>query len=870
MIFGRKPKAGLKVSELPHICSAPWKQVHTVPAGNVKTCCFSETVLGETKREDLTKIWNSANARRLRKEFMAGKMPKDCEKCWTAESRNGWSLRQKMNAEFPLQDSDLELTASDGTYQDFRPEYLDIRFSNLCSFRCRSCGIEFSSGWYEDQKAMHPREDFIRFQPAQAVREKLLAEVLPLLPYVKEIYFAGGEPLFNPEHYLILKELIRLGRKDIHLSYNTNLSIIKYGEHDVFELWRNFDHVTITGSIDAIGAKGEYIRKGSNWARIEENLKRIQAEFPHFSVSVCCTVSAFNVRAIPEIHRYFREQNLVEENRLYLNLVQEPQHLAVSILPDNYRQATIAALEAYKLDLPSLESPKNPDKWIRQGIDSVIGALKDPWNEKGYWKFLQWNKKLDKIREENLWDAIPEMRAIHPLMNAEVRATEKWQTARDPYRYLPETTCIMPFIHLCSSNQGHVTACCVAQGHSRKADGGRHRLGEQSIAEIWNADYLKTLRQDLIANRQNPACQSCWDEEKSGKFSKRQNDNVRFKQHYRRMQAEPDFPVYFEMKLGTNCNLRCRICSSTNSVKWLPEEVAYNRVRAIEPIIETSGSGKQVYKPNQGGLHSPIVQAELEAHLQEVQHFDFSGGEPFLSKEHWDLLEKCVATGNAGHISIHYNTNGTIFPKLEQLSLWKHFQNVDVMLSIDGIGKRFELQRNPAKWDVVEANIRKLRSLGNIMVHICHSVSALNLLYLPEFIEWAETEQIHYYLNLVHDPLYMNLRMLPPQVKTEIAASLEQFIERRPDIGMGNNVVGDLKGILDFMNSGSMEEQIPEFIQFMKDCDEYRGENFAETFPELHEMLLRALPAELPPSPYEPKVLPPRPDETGKELNPHA
>src|SRR5690606_13564279 len=153
-------------------------------------------------------------------------------------------------------------TASDGSHDKVNLTYFDVRFSNICNFKCRGCSPELSSAWQSDfEKAFglsFPK--YVSVSP----NPKLWAELHLLLETVEMAYFAGGEPLIMDDHYRVLDEFIKM-KKDVRLSYNTNLSRLTYRDKHICDYWNNFSDVQVGVSIDDMGRRGEYFRHGMEW-----------------------------------------------------------------------------------------------------------------------------------------------------------------------------------------------------------------------------------------------------------------------------------------------------------------------------------------------------------------------------------------------------------------------------------------------------------------------------------------------------------------------------------------------------------------------------------------------------------------------------
>ena len=94
------------------------------------------------------------------------------------------------------------------------------------------------------------------------------------------------------------------------------------------------------------------------------------------------------------------------------------------------------------------------------------------------------------------------------------------------------------------------------------------------------------------------------------------------------------------------------------------------------------------------------IMKDLSQSTKNAVHIDIGGGEPLIVDitEHFEYLQHFIDSGRAREISLHYNTNGTTFPKSDHIDIWKQFKKVDLQLSIDDTGKRFEYNRWPANW----------------------------------------------------------------------------------------------------------------------------------------------------------------------------
>jgi MoaA/NifB/PqqE/SkfB family radical SAM enzyme len=204
-----------------------------------------------------------------------------------------------------------------------------------------------------------------------------------------------------------------------------------------------------------------------------------------------------------------------------------------------------------------------------------------------------------------------------------------------------------------------------------------------------------------------------------------------------------------------------------------------------------------------------------------------------MIQEHFDLLQGLVNRGLAGHIEIHYNTNGTQWPEQAE-QIWSHFKIVEIAFSIDDVGARFEYQRTGAVWSEVVENINKFRLMRarhtNIQLQVCSTVNVFNVYYLEELATWIDTQAFDFvYWNMMHEAYYFSINTLPNATKQALTEKLQQC-------SVSNIHQKEFLRIADFMNNGA---SLDGFILRMKvaDLDRKRGQNLAVTEPEFAQLI---------------------------------
>lgn len=273
-------------------CILPFVHFYTQPDGEVKPCCIAEGFKNKQslREKSIEDIYNSDDFKQLRSDMMNGVRNKICDVCYKKEDNGETSPRHNFNNnniwELPEIKEDYSVPL------DF--QHIDIRFSNLCNFKCRMCNHNFSSHWYEDSQIIDDEGRYIyksgENKKVLKASETIVEDLIPYLGKVKSFYFAGGEPLIMPEHFKVLtwlynnlpvKEFIdrdqnKIEGRDLSLHYNTNLSVIKYDEQSLIDLWKGFKRVYLSISCDGVNEVGEYQRTGFKTQKFEENLKIIK------------------------------------------------------------------------------------------------------------------------------------------------------------------------------------------------------------------------------------------------------------------------------------------------------------------------------------------------------------------------------------------------------------------------------------------------------------------------------------------------------------------------------------------------------------------------------------------------------------------
>lgn len=366
--------------------------------------------------------------------------------------------------------------------------------------------------------------------------------------------------------------------------------------------------------------------------------------------------------------------------------------------------------------------------------------------------------------------------------------------------------CYSPWTNIDINTEGSISPCCKFR---QLETDNRVKIQNSSIAEYKSSELLTNVKKHFLNDQWPPECERCRVEEASGIQSKRLMDAERWKKQYQEYDLDNDTFVTASISLGNTCNLNCITCNPYSSSRWQKEySVIYGK--NIVPF--------HFYKKD--------FVSEFVENAQHVIHIDVSGGEPFLSgvPEQKELLRTYISNGQAQNISLHYTTNVTIFPDAEFWDLWQHFREIDLQLSIDGTGQQFEYIRHPAVWTEVSKNIAKYQAvtLANFRLSISHTVSAYNIYYLGDFVNWCASNHLPKpWLGKVHKPACLRPTVWPEHVRQAIAQRLESQSDP------------DLAPWIAMLNTVDDSMLYNEFLQHIDQHSAYRKLNFKDTFPEL-------------------------------------
>lgn len=392
-------------------CTFPWVHTHITPRKKIYPCCNTGYAddIGEYNQEKLITIMNKEELKTLRYNMMNNIPSKICTYCYDQEKIGSMSGRTYSLALFgDKTDELLSNTDVDGTLKDFKMYYYDIRFSNICNMKCRTCSPDFSSQWSKELNDIDKSWPIVFH--ADNNNSVLLNEVLDQIENTKFFYFAGGEPLLTEEHYIILEELLKRNITDVTLFYNTNLSNFVFKGKSVIDIWSKFKTVKLQASIDHYGERAEYIRHGTDWGIVESNLLTLSNQ-THVQYSVNTVLSIFNYPTLRDFYQYLIDKGIYKTPGWgwTLHKAFNPSWYMAQTLPRKIKNESKQQIyDLLKIKLLNDFCPQSYTM-IKEAYDFV--ESNDKWDENKN-LFLAKVAHQDKIRNESFVKTFPELQGM--------------------------------------------------------------------------------------------------------------------------------------------------------------------------------------------------------------------------------------------------------------------------------------------------------------------------------------------------------------------------------------------------------------------------------------------------------------------------
>ena len=429
----------------PSFCVLPWIHLATRPNGDMRICCVANAsgadsgdyTVGLVKKEngkpanfsrDLpTEAFNNDYMKSVRKTMLEGKVPASCTKCFKEEEEGiaskriwetgTWHLHEKIDIKELIAE-----TQADGAVP-YKLQYLDLRLGNTCNLKCIMCSPHDSSMWTPEHKKVYPlfqsplikkqmKWDTELHENTWYENPEFWNEVYDQIPNIKQLYFAGGEPLLIKEHKILLLEIIKRGyAKQISLRYNTNGILVN---EEIIEIWGQFKKVKVGVSLDGLGPRGEYIRYPLNWKTVEQNLVLLDNAPDNIQTNIAMAVQILNIKHVPDFIKWkvnmkFKKVNfdknaagqIMGGGLVGVHLVWIPTWMSLRVLPNED-----------KLEVRKLFAELQDWLWNHYTQDEEFWEI-NPYG----WK--RWEGILDWMDAEDHTNLLPDFREYISTMDAQ-------------------------------------------------------------------------------------------------------------------------------------------------------------------------------------------------------------------------------------------------------------------------------------------------------------------------------------------------------------------------------------------------------------------------------------------------------------------
>jgi hypothetical protein len=355
---------------------------------------------GDVRDESIFDIFASDRIRSVRQQMLAGDWPSECDACRRREDRGLESFRQVHNKKY---DRYYRQLVSNPQKLVPRIRSIDLRINNVCNFKCRSCCGFSSSNWFREHNLLYPEIPMARsvygIEDVLSFWDDFEQHIVPDL---EELHLAGGEPLVCEPHYRLLEKLISSGKTDVELYYDTNLSVMRFKQWDIVELWKHFPKLKLSLSLDGVGRQGEYIRHGLNYSEWVDHVTRLDRELPHAARMMHFVVSIFNIVDLKMHIRTILDGAFVAPDRIGFTFLEWPVYLRVQVLPKFLKDRVHREVSEMIGDPISFPEP------IRRQLEALLAFMTscDLYDQHAM-EFAVRTKLLDGIRGENAEEVFP-------------------------------------------------------------------------------------------------------------------------------------------------------------------------------------------------------------------------------------------------------------------------------------------------------------------------------------------------------------------------------------------------------------------------------------------------------------------------------
>jgi len=374
-----------------------------------------------------------------------------------------------------------------------------------------------------------------------------------------------------------------------------------------------------------------------------------------------------------------------------------------------------------------------------------------------------------------------------------------------------ESICPIPFGHVQVDSNGDVAPCCKFQGRLG-------RLQDSSLSDIFNGDSAKSVRSRMMAGQKIKECSTCWHNEATGTTSFRQLALHKFGDILD--QEWLDDPKIKDVNWCPTsiCNFTCRICSYRASTSIATEEIKFAKDHEFKQIVKAS-----VKASNDAILAQSMIQSI--AQLNDLEYLHILGGEPLLWPQLQEFIDRLIENNLAQNMTFEINTNCSVYPSEQLDFIIQNFKHVEILLSVDNIGTRFEIERG-GKWKDILENIKKFANLrsSTVTVKLATTINLQNILNLDDIIDFANILGIEILWWYLENPKFLCIDNATEQTKHLVFSKYSTHPE--PELRkIAHRIIS---------SSGSNGS---EFLEYCHKIDQRRGQSFCSSHQEIYESM---------------------------------
>lgn len=375
----------------------PFTHMHIDTDSNVKLCCvadFNIPLSRDITTTSMREIWTGPEYQQIRRDMLNGVQVKQCSGCYNLEKDGGMGSDRIAHNSWFKPDSNFDVDIVNGNTSG-HPTWVDWRPGRFCNLGCRMCFVGVSST-IADEHLANPDLTDVTGEEWFEVKDwidddKTYIEMQEMIPHLRTIKIAGGEPFFMQGVIKMLKWCIDSGNTHLRLDITTNGTRM---QGKVLKWLSAFNSVDIQFSIDGIGYVNDYIRYGAEWDKIAAAYRQYLDS--GFKTNLLATVQAYNLHDIPNIIQFWKDNG--SHNNLILNFVNWPSEFKIDILPQEYKDAVALEIQRVAADIPD-------DKRETFRINALLQQLSSAIPNDVYARrkqFVKRTRAYDRLRKQSI------------------------------------------------------------------------------------------------------------------------------------------------------------------------------------------------------------------------------------------------------------------------------------------------------------------------------------------------------------------------------------------------------------------------------------------------------------------------------------